>query len=89
MAKCSKLGSSSKMSVSTGARFPITTEFVRGGCGSIIIGNLLIRQVSGQRVRARRGFAQSTSGLWARSQSVPKIMSWSPNDVTYNSGCSS
>ena len=89
MAKCSKLGSSSKMSGSIGARFPITTELVRGGRGSIIIGDLLTLQVLGQRVRARRGFAQSTSGLWARSQSVPKMMSWSPSDVTYSSDCSS
>jgi hypothetical protein len=39
-------------------------------------------QDCGQRVNANCGFAQFTSGLWAYSQSVPKMMSWSPRDVT-------
>ena len=75
MAKCARFGSSSMMSVSTDRKAPIATELRGDDRDSMIMGNLLNLQVSGQRVRARRGFAQSTSGLWARSQSVPKMMS--------------
>ena len=39
-------------------------------------------QLSGQRVNTICGKAQSTSGLWACSQSVPRIISWSPSVVT-------
>ena len=43
----------------------------------------------GHLVNASCGLAQSTSGLWACSQSVPKITSWSPKAVTYSSARSS
>jgi hypothetical protein len=35
-----------------------------------------------QHVNASRSMAQSTSGLWALSQSVPRMISWSPRAVT-------
>ena len=82
MAKCSKLGSSSRMSDSVGPRAPITTEFVRGGHGSIIIGDLLILQVLGQQVRARCGFALILSfcangaSAEVRVRSTPKWYCW-------------
>jgi hypothetical protein len=82
MAKCLEVGSSSTASVSVECRPPIVTAFCWEGRASITMGDLLSLQVVGQRDRARRGFFQSTSGLWARSQSVPKMISWSPNDVT-------
>jgi hypothetical protein len=39
-------------------------------------------QVVEHRVNARRKLVQSSSGLWALSQSVPRIISWVPTEVT-------
>jgi hypothetical protein len=36
----------------------------------------------GQRVNARVEHVQSSSGLWALSQSVPSMTSWVPTTVT-------
>ena len=39
-------------------------------------------QVFGHRVKASFEFVQSSSGLWALSQSVPRMTSWVLMDVT-------
>ena len=39
-------------------------------------------QDGGHRVKARQEEVQSSSGLWALSQSVPRIISWGPTLVT-------
>jgi hypothetical protein len=53
----------------------------------IIVGHMIIGVVDsehdqGQRVRASCKVVQLTSGLWAFSQSVPRIISWVPMAVT-------
>jgi hypothetical protein len=50
--------------------------------GRMIIGIADNEHDLGQRVRANCEVVQLTSGLWAFSQSVPRMMSWVPIAVT-------
>ena len=73
----------------TGFNRLITGKLVVRCFGSITRGCRDSVHDFGHLVNASCGLAQSTSGLWACSQSVPKITSWSPKAVTYSSARSS
>jgi hypothetical protein len=48
----------------------------------IVRGRVVRAHVGGHRVNARAECVQSSSGLWALSQSVPRMTSWVPTAVT-------
>ena len=60
----------------------IKTEGSFEGGGWMTSGREDWEQEEGQRVKAMREVDQSSSGLWALSQSVPRMMSCVPTVVT-------
>jgi hypothetical protein len=46
----------------------------------VIVGDDKLQE-GGQREKRRREVVQSSSGLWAFSQSVPRMISWVPTSV--------
>src|SRR6201996_7010903 len=82
IASWAKDSSGTRLSGSSGFKALIVVAHVCGFLDVMTRGFLDRVQVLGHLVNVIWGNTQSTSGLCARSQSIPRIMSWSPNAVT-------